>query len=195
MHKLLLFVFLLSCRALHADDIQISVGITPTCPYGLTGCWAGAMEALQQLESVDSVTNTPDAYNCTGLIRTKDGALPDPEKWRTQFAKLVGKQYIFRGIELTMEGDVEVKDGSVFLKSDHLPKPLLLKPLQNKLQWNFAKQHARGAEKEEAEAYQQLQTAAQNGPLRIKITGPLQFTATDSALEVREFFALTPYRY
>ena len=178
-----------------ADDMQISVGITPICPYGLAGCWPAAADALLQLDGVKSVADEPDAYNCTAFVRTKGEAIPDPEKWRARFSQLVGKQYVFRGVELTIEGEVEVKDERLFLKSKPLKEPMLLMPLRHKLQWNFAKQRARGPEKEEEEAYRELEAIAKNRVTRVRVTGPLQTSDGHATLEVREFFAEASYSY
>src|SRR5258705_9856684 len=45
-----------------AQVTEVVVGITPTCPYGISACSAVANEALGQLEDVESVAKIPDSY-------------------------------------------------------------------------------------------------------------------------------------
>ena len=44
-----------------AQVSEVVVGITPTCPYGLVACWAGAYDAVMRIEGVESV----DHSRCT----------------------------------------------------------------------------------------------------------------------------------
>src|SRR5262245_65311617 len=84
-------------------DRTVVVGITPTCPYGLEGCWAGAYEALKHIKEVESVAAKPDASTCTGTVRLKGNALPDPEVWKAECHKIVGDAFGFRSEEHTSE--------------------------------------------------------------------------------------------
>src|SRR5947207_3131824 len=78
----------------NAAVVDIVVGITPTCPYGISACWAGAYEALSHLDGVASVDKNPDFYTSTAHIRLKTTGLPNPDKLRAQSESLVGKAYI-----------------------------------------------------------------------------------------------------
>ena len=86
---------------------EVVVGVTPTCPYGLMACWAGAYEALVRIDGVESVEKTPNAYNCTASVRLKGNGLPDPDKWASQFKAMVDQAYGFRGVEVTVSGQLE----------------------------------------------------------------------------------------
>ena len=174
-----------------AQVTEVEVGVTPSCPYGLSSCWAGAYEALGKLEGVQSVATTPDAYNCTAHVYLKDRSLPDVAKWAKQFESLVGKSYEFRGVEVTIRATVEVKDGRLVLQAPGLKEPVALAPLEHRLQWNFKKSAARQPEPDERDAYQQLAARnkeAKGGGFRVEVTGPLRVTDKGPVLEVREFF-------
>jgi hypothetical protein len=186
----LLAVFALASPA-DTAVLDIVVGITPTCPYGISACWAGAYEALSKLEGVVSVDKNPDFYTSTAHIRLKTGGLPNPDKLRAQFESLVGKVYIFRGVEVTLEGVLQNKEGHTILQLPDTNESVNLVSLETKLQWNFDKQRPRGVESGESLAYGQLldktaQKAGGNLPI-VRVTGPLKMTDKGPLLEVREF--------
>jgi hypothetical protein len=174
---------------------EVVVGITPTCPYGLGACWAGAYEALSRLDRVESVATVPDNYNCTATVRLTKKNLPDPDRWASQFKSAVGEAYVFRGVELTVVGSVVRKDKHLVLQAPGVEQPITLAPLRNKLQWNFRKAAARQPEPDEKEGYDQLEAkvkGAKAETLRVQVSGPLQKTEGGVGLEVREFFLLVP---
>jgi hypothetical protein len=182
-----------------STGLEITVGITPTCPYGMTACWQSAAQSIAQLETVQKVAAFPDAYNCTAQVWLKQGAgLPDLKKWHEHFKAMVGESYVFRGLEATLAGTLEQKEGLLYLQSQALDQPVRLMPFKDKLQWNFLKQRARGPEEDERTAYQQLEASsneAKDKPLEVRVTGPIQNPNGGTVLEVREFFTLTPYKY
>src|SRR6516225_6135458 len=116
---------------------EVVVGVTPTCPYGIKACWAGAYEALGRMAGVASVDKSPDAYNCTGAVRLKGKGLPDPDKWAAQFKAVVDRAYLFRGVEVTVEGKLQATKDGLAVRIPGVAAPLPLAPLKNKLQWNF----------------------------------------------------------
>ena len=182
-----------------STGLEITVGITPTCPYGMTACWQSAAQAVAKLERVQKVASVPDAYNCTAQVWLKAGAgLPDLKKWQEHFRAMVGESYVFRGVEATLAGKLEQKKGALILQSEALAQPIRLVSLKNKMQWNFAKQRARGPEEDEQTACEQLEVAikaAKDKPLEVRVTGPIQDSDGGTVLEVREFFTLTPYKH
>ncbi len=190
----LAFITLLYPTAVVAQIHEVVVGVTPSCPYGIKACWAGAYHALGRIDGVESVSTTPDAYNCTATIRLKPEMLPDPERFATAFEKMVGKAYVFRGVEVTVEGTVEKAGDSLTLRVPGIPQPVNLIPLQHKLQWNFKKTAARQPEPDERDALAQLILKSKDAtsPCKVHVTGP--FTRTDHgySLEVREFIANNP---
>jgi hypothetical protein len=192
----------LACLALslctgtaEAQVKEVTVGVTPSCPYGIGACWSGAYEALGRLEGVKSVSEAPDAYNCTARLYLKHSGLPDAERWAEQFKASVGRIYEFRGVEVTVEGTVETRGDDVFVRVPSIVDPISLKPLRTKLQWNFRKASARGLEPDEKDAYHQLvqkKNAAGNGTFTVLVTGPLEKTGAQASIQVREFFPMAP---
>jgi len=179
----------------NAEVTEVVVGVTPTCPYGISACWAGAYAALGRLDGVGSVTRAPDAYNCTAHVYLKDSGLPNLEKWAEQFKSLVGGAYVFRGVEVTIKASVNEKDGGLVLQTPGITRPVTLARLQHKLQWNFKKASPRQPEQDERDAYQQLAAAkkeAKVSAFRVMVTGPLRMTDKGIVLEIREFFLVSP---
>jgi hypothetical protein len=185
----------MSAEPAGAQIREVVVGITTTCPYenAIEGsCWSGAYWALRDLDGIKSVEKSANGYNCTARVFLKSHALPDPEKWASQFKAKIDQAYIFRGVEVTAVGSVASVDrGLVF----HLPgvdKAIVLRPLEHKLQWNSKKGSARQPEPDERDSYQQLASkmkGAKDGRLKVTVTGPLLNSDEGCTLEVREFFS------
>jgi galactose oxidase len=187
----------LGASSSRAQVSEVVVGITPSCPYGIGACWAGAYEALGRLDGVKSVARTPNAYNCTAIVHLKSASLPDVEHWTEQFKSMVGQLYEFRGVEATVEGLVEQNDGGLVVRLPGLEQPVALLPLEHKLQWNFKRGAARQPEPVEQASFDELRArrrAATSGELRVQVTGPLRKTEKGTVLEVRECFPLEPIK-
>jgi hypothetical protein len=185
--------FLHGAGPVRAQLTEVVVGITPHCPYGFPGCWAGAKEALEHLDDMLIVASTPDIYNCTARVHLKHSGLPDLVKWPKQFNTMVGTAHSFRGVEVTVMALVADKDGKLILQTPGLKQDITLAPLQHKLQWNFKKGAARQPEPDEQEAYRKLaaQTKkAKGNEFNVEVTGPLRETDQGFVLEVREFFLI-----
>jgi galactose oxidase len=178
----------------HAQVLDVVVGVTATCPYGLEACWAGAYESLMRLDGVESVDKSPNAYNSTAKIRLKGSGLPDPGAWASQFKSMVDKSYLFRGVEVTVEGVGTGDDGGLALRVPGLEHPITLKPLAHKLQWNSRKEASRQPEPDEKDAYQELAPKAKGAGaegLKLQLTGPLTKSSQGYSIEVREYIAQT----
>ncbi len=176
------------------QGLEIVLGMTPTCPYGVKACWPNLREALQQVKQIAHVGD-PNPYNCTAQVRLKAAGLPDLKQLQAELSAQIGRNALFRGVELTLEGTVEKTGGKLVFKPKTLAETLVLGPLQHKLQWNYHKAKARGPEEEERLAYQQLEAQAPAGkPIKVRITGPLQSKEAGPQLEVREFFVLNAGR-
>ena len=166
-----------------AQVMELSVGITPNCPYGLKACWAGAHEALGHIEGVKSVAITPDSFNCTATIRIKGDGLPDPDTWASQFKSRVDH------VQGTLQGEGE----NLTLRVPGVDQPIRLMPLTNKLQWNFKKSAARQAEPDERDALKQLanrRNEDKEATYQVQATGPLKKDDKGYVVEVREFFTM-----
>jgi galactose oxidase len=174
---------------------EVVVGITPTCPYGLAVCWAGAYEALGRMEGVESVDRTPNADVCTAAVRVKGGRLPDPEKWASQFKAMVDEAYAFRGVEVTVSGTLEGGDDGLVLRVPGVETQIAPGPLRHKLQWNPKEVALREPETDERDAYQQLASRVKDAKgegLKVQMTGPLTKSDRGYTLEVRAFSPRTP---
>ena len=169
---------------------RVTVGITPTCPYGLAACWGGAYEALKALSGVEAVRPIANMPDSTAEVYLRDLSLPDPDAWREQFGKVANGTYLFRGVEITVRGTVQwTNRGLVVQGTEHRP-PVSLAPLQaaDRVQWD----HPHGAlwpiEPGEQFAYDELSErvqAAANERLEATITGPLKAAAGGFVLQVR----------
>jgi galactose oxidase len=202
---LLLATLFAGGHPVHADVVpdpsclEVVVGITPNCPYGMKSCWPNAKAALERVSLVKRIDDV-DYYNCTAGLLMKEPGLPDVEKLRKEFTALMGGNYVVRGIEITLKGTLEVKEGVLHLTSETPALSLPLAKLEHKLQWNYHKQRARGPEDEERVAYQELLEKVRfSGATKTKaaVTGPLHTSAPGAApvLEVREYLELRSTGY
>jgi glycosidase len=176
-----------------AAQPPVTIGITPTCLYGLAGCWGGAKGALRRLTGIKSVLEEANAYTSTASVFLKDDRLPDLDIWRREFANIANASYSLRGIEMTLTGSVERSRGQLMLVG-HASRPsVLLGPLEatNKVQWNFATKSNWPLEADEETAYTRLQQKLMGaaGPSSVTVTGTLLKNEHGFLLEVRTFVA------
>jgi hypothetical protein len=170
----------------------VTVGITPTCLYGLAGCWGGAKGALLRMTGVETVLEEANAYTSTASVFLKDDRLPDLEIWRREFGRVANASYSLRGIELTLSGAIEEKDGLLRLIGNQTRPTVLLAPLDpgNKVQWDFATKSNWPLQPEEANAYDRLKQLLSDPKRRdtsITVTGTLLNNENGFFLEVRAF--------
>lgn len=179
--------------AREARGTAVVVGITGTCPYGIGACWGGAYEALQQLEGVQLVGPIPNAGDSTATVFLRDEGLPALDKWGEQFRSFANGTYELRGVEVTLEGAVEERDGRLFLRGSGQRPPVRLAPLTAAaiIQWNQPARAVKPLDDDEALAYERL-VAASKDPTdgrQVRVTGPLEQTDGRYRLRVRVFDA------
>jgi hypothetical protein len=166
----------------------VVVGITATCPYGLSACWGGAYHALSQLHGVQVVADNPDSIHSTADVYLKHDGLPDIDVWPTEFARVANGTHLFRGVEVTIEGNVRMDDDLLILAGNDVRPPVQLLPLEptRKIQWDHKERKRRALDPQEQNAFNQalskIRAAAQ---VTITVTGPLQKTPYGLALQVR----------
>ena len=170
---------------------RVTVGITPTCPYGLGACWGGAYEALQHLSGVEAVRPIADMKGSTAEVYLRDRGLPDPDAWREQFSKVANGTYLFRGVEITLQGVVRLASGKLMVEGNEHRPPVSLAPLQaaDRVQWDHEHGVLWPMEPGEQFAYDQLLERVQDVPgsqSPATLTGPLKMTANGLLLEVRK---------
>jgi hypothetical protein len=194
--------FALRAERADAQVREVVVGITTTCPYdnAIEGnCWSGAYWTLLKVEGVADVDKAANGYNSTARVYLKDKGIPDPGKWADQFKKLVGQTYIFRGVELTVDGAITGNvDNGLTLRVPGVDHPVAIRRLEHKLQWNSRKGAPRQPEPDERDAYQQLATKlkeAKGGDFGARLTGPLVKSDEGYAMEIREFFPIERESY
>ena len=100
-----------------ARGTQVLVGIRGSCPYGIAACWGGANEALRSLEGVEYVDPIPDGERSTATVYLEDDRLPALDHWDDQFRRMVRQSYVLRGVEVTLKGTIEARDGVLLMAS------------------------------------------------------------------------------
>jgi galactose oxidase len=173
----------------------VVVGVTPTCPYGISACWGGAYEALTHLRGVRLVRPVPNAGDSTAYVYLDHEGLPDLDVWPSQFANIANGTHILRGVEVTVEGSLLTREGSTLvMQGDDTRPPLLLQPLQaaDKIQWDAPRSAPKPLDPVEEDAYSKLQEAVKKagGSVNAAVTGPLKKVGDDYLLEVRQFSVL-----
>jgi hypothetical protein len=102
---------------------------------------------------------------------------------------MVNGTYELRGVEVSLNGTIEVRDGQLLLNRGDDRSPVQLAPLgaTDKIQWNNATRTPKTVEAAEAIAYERLAAESQKFPhdQRVTVTGPLKLTDSGYQLEVR----------
>ena len=157
-------------------------------PFGNAACWGGANEALRSLEGVQYVDPVPDGDSSTATVYLADDRLPALDHWDDQFRGMVHQTYQLRGVEVTLTGIIEARNGVFVLAGAGRRPPVELVPLApgGKVQWDPAAQAPQAAGPGEAAAYGTLARAAEAAGARpLTITGPLHQAQAGYRLEVR----------
>jgi hypothetical protein len=170
----------------------VVVGVTPTCPYGISACWGGAYEALKHMRGVRLVRPIPNAQDSTAYVYLEHGGLPDLEVWPTEFANIANGTHLFRGVEVTVEGVLQLQEANTLvMQRNDLRPALLLQPIApgDKIQWDATKASPKPLDPLEEVAYLKLHEKVTNagGPLKAVVTGPLKEVDGQFVLEVRNF--------
>ena len=141
-------------------------------------------EGLARLEGVESISERCNRQAGTGELRLKNGRLVDPNVLAKQVADIsVGAR--LRGLEATIDGFLERKDGKAFFRVSKSNEIVELAPLTTKVQIDALKaKKPEPRTKEEKQAYKALLRRAKDQPQAIRITGPLR---SGIKLEVRGF--------
>jgi hypothetical protein len=174
-----------------AKGTAVLVGITTTCPYGLSACWGGAHEALSRLEGVELVNPIADADDSTAEVVLNNTGLPPLARWVEQFNDIVNERYRWRGVEVTLAGDVEERDGNLHLAAHQRRPAVLLGPLtaSAKLQWDNTSHSPKTMDEDEASAFHRLAAAVSDTgkPRPVTVTGTLDQSKSGYRLLVRTF--------
>ncbi|EXJ58862.1 hypothetical protein A1O7_06292 [Cladophialophora yegresii CBS 114405] len=189
---------------LHAHSAQmvadqkrppVVLGLTPLCPYGLGPCWGGAYEALQHISDVELVRPLPNKEDSLAFVYTAHDILPDIDIWRSEFQRLAGGAYTWRGIEMTLSGVVTATGGDELTLAGNDSRPdLSLAPFQqsSKIEWDLATSSLKPMSEAEAGAYKRLAAAVTKSPgTPLQVTGTLQKLGDGKfQLDVKDFEAV-----
>ena len=112
----------------------------------------------------------------------QDNSLPDLDAWPTELARSANGSYTFRGIELTLDGTVEQRNGDLLLGGRH--PNIALRPLipGSELAWDVTTHQARPATADERDAYRR---AADRVGAPVRVTGPATKIGGQWSLAVR----------
>jgi galactose oxidase len=167
---------------------RVVVGLTGRCPYGIGACWGGAEEALRGLKGVKYVDPIPDVGNSTAVVFLQDDRLPALTAWHDEFPRIANGSYDLRHVEVSLQGEIEARDGELVLKTQDQSVQLGALAQAEKVQWDAAAGAPRVLQRDEATAYDEL--AANTGHAsgqRATVTGPLEQMADGYVLHVRQF--------
>jgi galactose oxidase len=170
------------------NGTRVELGITSTCPYGLSACWGGAFEALSNLTSVKRVDPIPHASGSTASVFLADNGLPDLDLWTKEFKNRVRETYALRGFEAAVTGTVERRENGIVLAGDGVRPEVSLVRLgpEGKVQWDKDARRPHLVTDEEAAAYDGLVQSASSGSAGpVTVTGPLSQTEAGYMLQVR----------
>jgi galactose oxidase len=170
----------------------VEVGLTSTCPYGLSACWGGAYEGLKQMSGVQFVRPIANAEDSTAYVYLTNDGLPDIDQWPNEFASTANAGYTFRGVEVTVRGMVEKHERRLYLQGNVARPTISLAPLEGteKVQWDRFSASARPADPDELLAYQRLAASLENAgavPNQFEVTGPLKNHEEGFILYIRKF--------
>ena len=171
-----------------ASGTPVVVGILGVCPYGIAACWGGANEVLRSLEGVRYVDPIPDGDTSTATVYLEDERLPALDHWNDQFRQMVHETYVLRGVEVTLKGTVEERDGVLVLAGEGRRPPVELTPLGpgQKIQWDRAAAAPEALDSAEATAYGTLiRSRPGAGAQQLAVTGPLSQAEAGYRLQVR----------
>jgi hypothetical protein len=118
----------------------------------------------------------------------QDEALPAIDRWEEQFGSIVNGRYVLRGVEVTLQGVVDARDGQLFLAASGQRPRGQLAPLAaaDIIQWNRAAGTPKPLEADEALAYERLVATARGlaDGQQVTVTGPLKQTDAGYQLHV-----------
>jgi galactose oxidase len=174
-----------------AKRAPVVVGLTSTCPYGLAACWGGAYVALSRLPGVEIVRPIADATDSVAFLYLSHDGLPDVTNWPAEFARLANASYLWRGVEITLEGNILGSTGNLVVAPQGDRPEVRLAALQpsDKVQLNIENGVPKPLPDEERMAFDNLSKQRENtsGTFAAKVTGPLKKVGEQFVLEVRKF--------
>jgi hypothetical protein len=165
----------------------VTLGIRTHCPYGIRGCWAEIRDGLERPEEITSICKEPDTRTDTCEVRMRENWVPDPDMFAKNFTNMhIGVDV--RGVEITVDGSLQLLDTNLVLRLVGTDTPLYLAPLTRKVQWDIKRKQPEAPARAERQAFQRLARQFHGKTLRVRIVGPLKCGHNaQRVLEVRRF--------
>ena len=174
-----------------AQRPPVIVGLSSTCPYGLAACWGGAYVALRRLAGVAMVRPIADVKDSVAILYLDHDGLPDIANWPKEFEKLANASYAWRGVEVTVQGDLVIREGNLVFAATVARPEVKLAPLEpaDKVQLNLENGEPKALPDEERTAFENLskRKGRSASAARATVTGPLKRVDGAFVLEVRRF--------
>ncbi len=183
------FLLILSALSLSAsaEENVFTLGVDTRCIYGLAPCWSKVREPVSLVDGVSWVSDTAVSTEWTGQFKTTGGKLPNLAGMKELMHRFNGDQFTVRGIEGTLLGKVEKRDGGLVFKLD-AGAELRLEALKRKVQWNVRAKKDVEISAAEQSAFVRLKVESTGASRAAKLTGPLRSENGGWVMEVREFF-------
>src|SRR5216683_685366 len=133
----------------------------------------------------------PDAKDSVAYLYLNHDGLPDIENWPAEFEQLANGSYLWRGVEITLRGNIMSIRDDLFVTQDQGRPDLALAPLQpsDKVQLNVENGAPKPLPDVEKRAFDNLSKLKESsaGTLSATVTGPLKKVGVGFVLEVRKF--------
>jgi hypothetical protein len=144
------------------------------------------------MHGVRLVRPVPNPKDSTAYLYLKHNGLPDLDAWPQQFAHVANGTHFFRGVEVTLDGTIEIlAPNALVMKGNDVRPPILLQPIEaaDKIEWDAAKQSPQPLDPDEKDAYLRLRAKVTNaaGVFDATVTGTLKKVGDAFVLEVRKF--------
>jgi hypothetical protein len=143
------------------------------------------------LDGVATVLPVADNREAVATLYLAHDGIPDLNAWPAQFARFANGSYGWRGVEMTLIGQITQVSGAYQLAANAARPAVTLGSLDraNKVQLDHTGGTLNPLPEQEATAYRRLvaETAAPISDATFSVTGPIRQTASGFLLEVRDF--------
>jgi hypothetical protein len=186
MNSLSSSLLLVSLVAAYGEVRSVTIGVDVNSPYGISEPWVMIREGLLRLDDIESVSPQADRKTATGELRTKNGRVPDVDALAKGLRE-IGAGATLRGVEATIDGRLEKRDGQFLFRLTKTDEVLLLQPATQRIQLQPRRKSPEPLTETEQKAFQNLSAKWQGAPLDVRITGPITKRSGKTVLAVRHF--------
>lgn len=170
-----------------AEVRSLTLGIHVNSPYGLGEPWPDLREQLLKFPGIERVCEVPSTDTETCEVLPRGGRLPDAKQLGA-FIQGLGLGASLRGMEATVDGWLEKRDGQPVIRASGADDVWRLAPLTHKVQFDFEKKRSHPLTDAERRACEALLLQWGGGPRRVRVVGPVVKAADGRlTLEVRQF--------